>query len=124
MKKKSVITLLFPSLFMTIVIIGLFLNKLSFNGMDFKGLIIVLLLLLFPLLFLIQGIICALRNNNMFLALGISILVFIILMMIFLNSSALIYVLLYLIMGIIGYLSTNYFIKKVKSSKIAHKHLL
>ena len=101
---------------MILITIVSFTNMLNFNGIDFKGLFIVSLILLFPLLFLLQGIVCALSNNNVFLTLGVSILVFIILMMIYLNSSAFIYILIYLIFGIIGYLTTI-FILKVKSSK-------
>lgn len=116
MKKKSVVTVLFPALFMTIITIVSFANMLDFNGIDFKGIFILSLILLFPLLFLLQGIICVINNTNIFLSLGVSILNFIILMMVYLNDSAFIYVLIYLAFGAIGYLITK-FIVKFKSYK-------
>ena len=116
MKKKSAVTVLFPALIMTLITIISFSNMLYFNGIDFKGILILSLILLFPLLFLLQGIICAINNTNVFLSLGASILNFIILLMVYLNDSALIYILIYLTFGAIGHLITK-FIVKFKSSK-------
>ena len=115
-KNRNVVTILFPSLFMTIITIVSFSNMLNFNGIDFKGIFIVSLILLFPLLFLIQGIMSAINNTNVLLSMGISILTFIILMMVYLNESAFIYILIYLVFGIIGYIITD-IIVKIKSSK-------
>ncbi|WP_435630763.1 hypothetical protein [Clostridium botulinum] len=89
---------------------------LNFSGIDFKGIFIISLILLFPILFVIQGILCALNNINIFLSLGVSILDFIILMFIYMNESAFIYNLIYLIFGMIGYLITKT-IKRALSSK-------
>jgi hypothetical protein len=116
MKKKNVVTVLFPLLFMTIITIISFSNMLDFKGIDFKGIFILSLILLFPLLFLLQGIICAINNTNLFLSLGVSILNFIILLMVYLNDSALIYVFIYLTFGVIGYLITKSIVK-IKSFK-------
>ena len=116
MKKSNIITIIFPTLFMTIITISSFQNMLNFNGLDFKGLFIVSLILLFPILFLIQGIICAINNTNIFLSFGVSILDFIILMFVYMNDSAFGYNLIYLVIGIIGYLITK-FILKGKSLK-------
>jgi len=115
-KKKNIVTILFPALFMTIITIVSFSNMLNFNGIDFKGIFIVSLIILFPLLFLIQGIISAVNNTNVLLSLGTSMLNFIILMMVYLNESAFIYILIYLVFGIIGYIITD-IIVKIKSSK-------
>ncbi len=48
MKKRSVVTILFPALLMTIITIVSFSNMLNFDGIDFKGIFIVSLILLFP----------------------------------------------------------------------------
>ncbi|MBY7066125.1 hypothetical protein HYI34_17275, partial [Clostridium sporogenes] len=56
MEKRKIITITFPTLFMTIITIVSFQNMLNFNGIDFKGIFIISLILLFPILFLIQGI--------------------------------------------------------------------
>jgi len=114
-KNRNVVTILFPSLFMTTITIVSFSNMLNFNGIDFKGIFIVSLILLFPLLFLIQGIMSAINNTNVLLSMGISILNFIILMMVYLNESAFIYILIYLAIGLIGYIITD-IIVKIKSS--------
>lgn len=111
MKKNSIIVILFPGLFMTIITITSFSNILESYSAYFKGLFILSLILLFPFLFLIQGIICALSLTNIFWALGVSIFSFITLMVIYLNSTALIYILIYLILGITGYLINNYITK-------------
>ena len=89
---------------------------LNFNVIEFKGIFILSLILLFPLLFLLQGIISAVNNTNVLLALGISTLDFIILMMVYLNDSASIYILIYLVFGLIGYIITKSIIK-IKISK-------
>ncbi|AJD32875.1 hypothetical protein AAGC94_04090 [Clostridium sporogenes] len=116
MEKRKIITITFPTLFMTIITIVSFQNMLNFNGIDFKGIFIISLILLFPILFLIQGILCAINNTNIFLSLGVSILDFIILMFVYMNESAFIYNLIYLIVGIIAYFITKS-IKKTLSSK-------
>jgi hypothetical protein len=115
-KKRSIVTILFPALFMTIITIVSFSNMLNFNGIDFKGIFIVSLIALFPLLFLIQGILSALNNINVLLSMGISVLSFILLMIVYLNESAFIYILTYLVFGVLGYMIT-YIIMKIKSAK-------
>ncbi|AGF54665.1 hypothetical protein BJV45_000148 [Clostridium saccharoperbutylacetonicum] len=117
-KNRNVVTIIFPSLFMTIITIISFSNMLNFNVIEFKGSFILSLILLFPLLFLLQGIISAVNNTNVLLALGISTLDFIILMMVYLNDSASIYILIYLVFGLIGYIITKSIIKIKISKKI------
>ncbi|EPY2278566.1 hypothetical protein ACXAT3_003939 [Clostridium sporogenes] len=116
MKIRKMVTVIFPTLFMTIITIVSFQNMLDFNGIDFKGIFIIALIILFSVLFLIQGILCAINDTNIFLAFGISILDFIVLIFIYMNESALIYNLIYLIFAIIGYLIAKS-IKKALSSK-------
>ncbi len=117
-KKRNVLTIIFPSLFMTIITMISFSNMLNFNVIEFKGIFILSLILLFPLLFLLQGIISAVNNANVLLALGISTLDFIVLMMAYLNDSASIYILIYLVFGLIGYIITKSIIKIKISKKI------
>ena len=111
MKKKSVVTVLFPAVFMIIITIVGFFNKLDFNGIDYKSIFILTLTLLIPLLFLLQGIISAITNTNIFLSLGVSILYFILLMIVYLNESASIYILIGLALGAVGYLITKLIVK-------------
>lgn len=115
-KNRNVVTIIFPSLFMTIITIISFSNMLNFNVIEFKGIFILSLILLFPLLFLLQGIISAVNNTNVLLGLCISTLDFIILIMVYLNDSAFIYILIYLVFGLVGYIITKSIIK-IKISK-------
>lgn len=114
MKTKGILTVLFPTFFMTIITITASVPN-NIN-LDFKSILVLSLLLIFPLLFLLQGIICALGNNNVFLSLGASILDFYILSTIYFKGSAFFYVPIYLILGTIGYLTAK-FIFKFKTSR-------
>lgn len=117
MRKRCIITVLFPAFFMTIIVIVSFSNMSNFNGIDYKGIFILSIILLFPLLFFLQGIICPISNTNVFLSLGVSILNFIILMMVYLNDSALIYIFIYIACGAIGYLISNSIVKRLSKYK-------
>lgn len=68
-----------------------------------NGLILNSLILYYPLVFLLQGSASSLLKSNVFLSLGISIAMFIIVLLTLLNSSAIIYIFVYLIVGFIGY---------------------
>lgn len=114
MNNKGILTVLFPTFFMTIITIAV--SAPNTGDIDFKWILVLSLLLIFPLLFLLQGIICALGNINVFLSLGVSMLDFLILVMICLNRSAFFYVPIYLMLGTIGYLTAK-FILKFKTSK-------
>lgn len=107
MDNKKIITIFFPTFFITIVTIILSLNNFKFTEMDFKGLDIVALVLLFPLFFIIQGIISATNNTNILLSLGTSTIAFITLNINKLSSDIFIYFLVYLIFGTAGYLITK-----------------
>lgn len=111
MKIKNIITVIFPTLFMTLITVVSFKNMLNFNGIDFKGIFISSLIFLFPLLFFIQGLTCAITRTNIFLAFGISILDFIILMFVYMNDSAFIYNIIYIVFGISGHLLTKFCLK-------------
>lgn len=73
------------------------------NIMDAKGIFIIGLLLLFPLLFLGQGIACGRGKGNFVLSLLASTVTFVLIILIFLNSTALFYIILYLVVGLFGY---------------------
>lgn len=109
MKNKGILTVLFPTFFMTIMTITA--STPNTVNVDFKSILVLSSLLIFPLLFLLQGIICALGNINVLLSLGVSILDFLILVMIYLNDSAFFYVPIYLMLGTIGYLTAKFILK-------------
>lgn len=116
MKVKNIITILFPTLFMTLITVVSFQHMLNYTSLDFKGIFLISLIFLFPILFFIQGITCAITRTNIFLALGVSILDFIILMFVYLNDSAFVYNIIYIVFGIVGYLLTKFSFKN-RSSK-------
>lgn len=116
MKVKNIITILFPTLFMTLITVVSFQHMLNYTSLDFKGIFLISLIFLFPILFFIQGITCAITRTNIFLALGVSILDFIILMFVYLNDSAFVYNIIYIVFGIGGYLLTKFSFKN-RSSK-------
>jgi len=72
------------------------------------GLILNSLMIYFPVIFLVQGIVCALLRANVFMSLGISTLAFIVVLIVWLNSSAIIYIFVYLVIGFIGYVVTRW----------------
>lgn len=80
----------------------------SSNDLIGMGLIFNSLMIFYPLLFLVQGSICALLRANIFLSLSISTIAFIIVLFIWLNSSALFYVFVYLALGFISYAITRF----------------
>lgn len=116
MKVKNIITILFPTLFMTLITVVSFQHMLNYTSLDFKGIFLISLIFLFPILFFIQGITCAITRTNIFLALGVSILDFIILLFVYLNDSAFVYNIIYIVFGIGGYLLTKFSFKN-RSSK-------
>lgn len=117
MKNKDIITILFPAFFIVIITIILSLNILKLNDIDLKGALILFLILVFPLLFLSQGIISAVNNVNIFLSLTISVFAFILFVVRCLNNSAYVYILVYSLFGVVGYLVTNWALKIKKSKK-------
>ncbi|MFC7745923.1 hypothetical protein ACFQU8_01525 [Lentibacillus kimchii] len=81
----------------------------SLNSMN---LIIESLILYYPILFFVQGLVCALLKANILLSLGISLAAYMVIMFMWLNSSGLIYILVYVLMGFLGY-SLVLLVKKV-----------
>lgn len=99
--KIRIITMLVPSILMTSLAIISFTDII--NTIDAKGMFMIGLLLLFPLLFLGQGIACGRGKGNIVLSLLVSTVTFVMIILSYLNSSALFYIVLYLIVGLFGY---------------------
>jgi len=111
MKIKNILTVLFPAVIMVTVMMVSFSNMGNHSGIDFKGIVGLSLSVLFPLLFILQGIFSYISNTNVFLSLGLSIICFIALMMAYLNDSASLYILVYLLIGLVGYMITKFTLK-------------
>lgn len=95
------ITALLPSAIMLIIALISFAELL--DSLDAMGLFIIGLLLIYPLLFLGQGVACAFGKGNIFLSITVSSITFVIIVFVFLNSSALMYIVLYLIIAFFAY---------------------
>lgn|SRR5690625_1700738 len=97
--------LIFIHLLLPVIIIFSLVYK-AFSTFDVlmgTELILNSLIFYFPIVFLLQGIACALLRANVFVSLGTSTLTFVLVLIIWLNSSAIIYIFAYLIIGLIGY---------------------
>ncbi|MBK1813382.1 hypothetical protein JHL18_22425 [Clostridium sp. YIM B02505] len=114
MKTKNVIIVLFPSIVMTLI--NIFSFSIDIMGeYDKMGTIILSLIIIDPLMFFIQGIMAGKERINMFLALGTSAVVFALWCLIYLNSSALPYCIIYIIIGSLTYLFGKWFYSAKKS---------
>jgi|GEM_PF-5218496 len=114
MKKGSMlatITTYLPAFLMVILALLSFSNL--FDDMFRKGLLINSLILYYPSLLFLQGIVTAMIKGNPFLNAGSSLLAFMFILFIWLNSSALIYILIYLISFLLGYWIIKMFKKRV-----------
>lgn len=115
MEKRNVllfIHIIVPALVMFVLAYSAFLSP---NDLYTMGFILNSLVIYFPLLFLLQGVVCALLRANLFLSLGVSLIAFIIVVFVWLNSSAAIYLILYISVWLIGYgitLGINKVLKK------------
>ncbi|MGE8203013.1 hypothetical protein ACQKP0_00390 [Heyndrickxia sp. NPDC080065] len=69
------------------------------------------LLIIYPAIFLIHGVITAILKGNIYISLGISTLGFLITILIWANSSAIGYILVYLLLGFLGYGAVLFFQK-------------
>ncbi|WP_084031636.1 hypothetical protein [Anaerobacillus arseniciselenatis] len=99
--KISLITTFVPTIIMLMFALVSFTN--IFTIEDGKGLFVIGLLLIFPLLFIGQGCACAFGKGNLLLAVAVSTLSFFSIILLFLNSSALFYIILYLIVAFFAY---------------------
>lgn len=113
MKKGSLIIIAFPSIVMLLITIMSFSMMTNSFYLDWKGIFLISLILGFPLLFLVQGLVSAVSKTNVLLSAGLSLITFLILLIIYLNESALMYMLIYLVFEFIGY-GIGYGISKVK----------
>ncbi len=99
--KTSLITTFVPTVIMWLFAMVSFTN--IFTIEDGKGLFVIGLLLIFPLLFIGQGCACAFGKGNLFLAVAVSTFSFFSIILIFLNSTALFYIILYLFVAFFAY---------------------
>lgn len=113
---KKISVILGPSIIMTLISLICFSEVQFLSEMDRKGLFIISLIIVFPIICFIQGVFTAANNYRILKALGTTIIMFLILLFIYLNSSALIYSLVYIMFGINGYATYN-IIKKIKNKR-------
>jgi len=111
MNKRSIIVILFPALVMAIVSIISSNQMFGLSDLDAKSLIIAGLVLIFPVLFVVQGVLCAVTRSKVILSIVVSIVTYIVIMFVFLNSSAFVYLIVYLGMWAIGYRIGKYMIR-------------
>ena len=111
MNKKN-LTYLFPAIIITLFIPVFFVIE-SFIIFDFLGTILIVLTFGFILLFFIQGQLSFSHKANPFLACGVSLAAFLVFLILHLNSSALIYALIYVAMFAIGYVSKKKSLKSI-----------
>jgi len=111
MNKKKIIVMLFPALVMASISITSSTQMFGLSDLDAKSLILAGLILIFPVLFVLQGVLCAVTRSKVILSLTVSIVTYIIIMFVFLNSSAFVYVIVYVGMWIIGYWIGKYMIR-------------
>ncbi|MDE5413524.1 hypothetical protein [Alkalihalobacterium chitinilyticum] len=104
-KPGAIITTFLPSVIMIV------LSVLSFSAVhaNFKGLFILSLILIFPILYALQGVACAFGKSSLLVSLLVTTLTFVLILIIYLNSSALIYILIYNISGFISYGIVKFF---------------
>jgi hypothetical protein len=98
MNKTKMITTFLPSFIMLSIATVTFTDIL-----DIKGLFVIGLLLIFPILFLGQGVACGFEKGNILVSLVASTVTFFVIIMVFLNSSDLMYIVLYLVVALFGF---------------------
>lgn len=117
MKNKTILTILFPTLVMIVISTICFTDILK--SIDTKAIFILSLFTIFPICFLVQGVLCKLNKVNILISLATSSLIFTIIIFMYMNSTALIYLMINLISGILGY-CTTYLLNRIKS---INKHI-
>ncbi|MGL4772748.1 MAG: hypothetical protein ACRC2K_04195 [Clostridium sp.] len=109
MKAKNFVCILFPSLIMGIVSFIAFSNIFDVRDVDLKGLFIFNLIVIFPLLYLLQGVVAFLTKTNPFVAFSTSTVGYLIIMFIYMNSSAIGYILFFGLFYSFGYFVSRFF---------------
>jgi len=99
--KLAIITTYLPAFLMVFLALLSFSNL--FDDMFRKGLLINSLILYYPSFLFLQGIVTAMIKGNPFLNVGTSLISFMFILIIWLNRSALIYIIIYLITFLLGY---------------------
>ncbi|MDR6999935.1 hypothetical protein [Neobacillus niacini] len=67
------------------------------------------LIIIYPLLFLLQGVVTAMLNSSILLTLAVSVFGFLVTVLLWANSSAFGYVIVYLLIGFLGYGLVRFF---------------
>lgn len=99
-KVLSIVQLIVPAIVMFVLAYFAFAAA---DDLYTTGLILNALIIYFPLLFLLQGIVCASVRGNIFVSLGVSVVAYIIVIFVWLNSSAAVYVIAYVVVWFIAY---------------------
>lgn len=107
--KYSVICMVLPAILM--FVIG-YLTLTDFLGAQDHGYFILALIIIFPMIFLIQGIFSAILKENLWVSLGISTVAYVVIMFLWMNSSAVGYIIFYLLSGFLGYGAVRLVTKK------------
>jgi len=107
-KILGVIHILAP---VSIIFILAYITFVPLNDLSFGAWAVSSLIIYYPILFLLQGSACSLLKANIFTSLGISIAAYIVVLLIWMNSSAIVYMFAYLLIGFLGY-SVTHLIKK------------
>lgn len=124
MEKKDIGTIIFPSILMILATIISF-GEISFiSHLDVEGFFVLSLVLIFPTLIFMQGILSSKNRINIFLSLGISLVTFIVIMVICLNTSASIYIGVYIISWSLGYFFNLIDILKLNSYNVIKNEIL
>ena len=100
-KRSELMIIFFPSVIMVLITLISFSN--IFEALISHGIFVLSLMLIFPLSFFIQGVLGGYSTLNVHIALSISLVTFIVIVAVALNSSAYVYVPLYLLTGLMGY---------------------
>ena len=109
--KKTLSTLLIPSITMLLVSLISFYSK----NINLKALFVLGLLVLFPLTFFIQGILSSKFKLNTFIPLLISLFTYLLILNFFMNKSAIIYIFFYSLLFFLGNLLAGKYYKTYKS---------
>jgi hypothetical protein len=100
-KINEFLILTFPSIIMITITLISFTHPTDY--LNLKSLFIISLLLLFPIIFLIQAILSVTYKTNYLWSLSISSLTFITIIFLYMNFTALPYLLFYIILGLFVY---------------------
>lgn len=104
MRQKRKIQHLLHHILPVVIMITLAAVAFTTSNEQFGGnLIIQSLLLYYPALFILQGILCSILEGKIYYSLGSTVIAFLIVILIWLNATALPYIIMYVLLGLIAY---------------------